>query len=68
VGLCQKLVTLKGNDCALFYVIMTVIQIISMTQGTALLEQPSLAFHCHICCFISQSEVKFPCVIIVVEV
>ena len=47
VGLCQKIVTLKENDCASFYVAMTVIQIMCMTQGTALLEQSSLAFHCH---------------------
>jgi len=40
----------------------------NMTHGTSLLEQSSLSFHCHICCFISRSEVKFPCVIIVVEV
>ena len=66
-GLCQKIVTLKGNDCASFCVV-TVIQIMCMTQGTAQLEQPSLAFHCHICCFISRSAVKFPCGIIVVEV
>ena len=46
VGLCQKIVTLKGNDCASFYVV-TVIQIMCMTQGTALLEQSSLSFHCH---------------------
>ena len=36
VGLCQKIETLKGNDCASFYVVVTVIQIIIMTQGTAL--------------------------------
>jgi hypothetical protein len=68
VGLCQKLETLQWNYCASFYVVVTVIQIISMTQGTALIEQSSVAFHCHICCFISQSEVKFPCGITVVEV
>ena len=37
VGLCQKIETLKGNDCASFYVVVTVIQIMSMTQGTAVL-------------------------------
>jgi len=58
VGLCQKIVTLKGNDCASFYVAVTVIQVMNMTQGTALLEHSSLSFHCHISCFISQSEVK----------
>jgi len=52
-GLCQKIVTLKGNDCASFYVVVTVIQIMCVTQGTALLEQSSLAFHCHICCCVS---------------
>ena len=31
VGLCQKIVTLKGNDCASFYVAVTVIQIMNMT-------------------------------------
>jgi len=67
VRLCQKIVTLEANDCASFYVVC-VIQIMCMTQGTALLEQSSLAFHCHICCFISWSEVKFPCGIIVVQV
>ena len=68
MGLRQKIVTLKGSDCASFYVAMSVIQIMCMTQGTALLEQSSLAFDCHICCFISRSAVKFPCGIIVVEV
>ena len=59
----------KKNNCASFYVVVTVIQIMGMTQGTALLEQSTVAFHCHIC-FISQSEVKFLCGIglIVVEV
>jgi len=28
-----------------------------MTQGTSLLEQSSLSFHCNVCCFISRSEV-----------
>ena len=68
MGLCQKIVTLKGNDCASFYVVVTVIQIMSMTQGTLLLEESSLAFHCHICSCVSQAEVKFPRGIIVVEV
>jgi hypothetical protein len=54
VGLCHKIITHQWNNWASFYV---VIQIISVTQGTSLLEQSSLAFHCHICCFISQSEV-----------
>jgi len=34
-----------------------VIQIMSTILGTSLLEQSSLSFHCHICCFISRSEV-----------
>ena len=68
VGLCQKIVTLKGKDCASLYVVVTVIQIMCMTQVTALLEQSFLAFHFHICCFISRSEVKFPYGIIVVQV
>jgi hypothetical protein len=68
VGLCQKIVTLKGNDCASFYVVVTVIQIMCMTQETALLEQSSLCFHCHICSCVSRSDVKIPCGIIVVEV
>ena len=68
VGLCKRIVTLKWNYCASFYVAVTVIQNMCMTQGSALLEQSSLAFHCHICCFISWSEVKFPCGITVVEV
>ena len=32
-----------------------------ITQGTSLLGQSSFSLHCHICCFISQSEVKFLC-------
>ena len=53
VGLCQKIVTVKWNYCASFYVVVTVIQIMSVTEGTGLLEQPSVAFHCHMCCFIA---------------
>ena len=68
VGLCQKIMTPQWHDCASFYVVVTVIEIISMTQGTTLLEQSTLALHCHKSCFISWSEVKFPCGIIVVEV
>jgi hypothetical protein len=60
-GCCQKIMTPQWNKCASFYVVATVIQIMSMTQGTSLLEQPSLSFHYHICCFISRSEVKFLC-------
>ena len=67
MGLCQKIMTLKRNNCASFCVV-TVIQIISMTQGASLFEQSSLSFHCDICCFISGSEVKFPCGIIVVNI
>ena len=70
VGLFKKLMTLQWNNCASFYVVVTVIQIISMANGTSLLEQSSLSFHCHICCFISWSRVssfKFPCGIIVVQ-
>jgi len=40
----------------------------STTKGTSLLEQSSLSFHCDVCCFISRSEVKFPCGIIVEKV
>ena len=40
----------------------------TMTQGTSFLEQSCLSFHCHTCCFISRSEVKFPSGIIVVEI
>jgi hypothetical protein len=68
VGLCQIIMTLLWNYCASFYVVETVIQVISMTQGMALIELSFLAFQCHICCFISQSEVKIPCGKIVVEV
>ena len=68
VGLCKKIVTFKWNYCASFYVVVTVIEIMSVTQGTALTEQYSLSFHCHIWCFISWSEIKFPCHIIVVDV
>ena len=68
VGLCQKIMTPQWNNCASFYVVATVIQIMSMTKETSLLEQSSLSFfHCHICCFISLSEVKFCCGVIVVE-
>jgi hypothetical protein len=65
VSLCQ-IMTLQWNNCVSFCVVATVIQI--MIYGTALLEQSSISFHCHICCFISQSVVKFPCGTIVVEV
>jgi len=51
VGLCQTVVTGKWNYCASFYVFVTVIQNLSVTEGTELLQQSSLAFHCHICCF-----------------
>jgi len=51
-----------------FMLFVTVIQIISTAQGTSLLEQSSSFLHCHICCFISWSEVMFPSGIIVVEV
>jgi len=68
VGLCQRVVTVKWNYCASFCVVVTVIQIVSVTEGTELLEDYYLAFHWHICCFISRSEVKFPCHITVVEV
>jgi len=56
------------DDGASFYVVVTANQIMSMTQGTTLIEQSSLSFHCHICHFISLLEIKFPCGIIVVEV
>jgi len=67
MGLCKKILTPWWNNCASFYVVVTVIQIISMTYGTSLLEQSSLSFHYHVCCFMSQSEVMFHCGIIVVE-
>ena len=53
VGLCQTVVTGRWNYCASFCVFVTVIQIVSVTEGTELLQQSSLAFHCNICCFIS---------------
>jgi len=68
VGLCQTVVTSKWNDCASFCVVVTVFQIVSVTEGTELLEQSFLSFHCHICCFISRSAGKFPCHITVVDV
>ena len=40
----------------------------SVTEGTELLELSSLSFHCHIWCFISGSEVMFPCHMIVIKV
>jgi len=67
VGLCQKIMTPQWNYCASFFVVVTFIQIMSVTEGAALLEQSSLSFQCHICCFISRSEVKFSCGKIVVE-
>jgi hypothetical protein len=39
VGLCQTTVTVKWSDCASFCVVVTVIQIVSVTEGTVLLEQ-----------------------------
>ena len=42
--------TVKWNYCASFYVVVSVIQIMSVTE---LLKQSYLAFHCHIWCFIS---------------
>ena len=67
VGLCQKIVTPQCNNCASFDVVATAIQIMSVAWEISLLEQSSLSFHCHICCFISWSEVKFHCGIILVE-
>ena len=52
VGLCQKIMMPQWNNCASFYVVAAVIQFMSMTQGTSLLEQSSLFFHCNICYFI----------------
>jgi len=37
-------VTVKWNYCALFYVVVSVIQTISVTEGTELLELSSLVF------------------------
>ena len=68
VRLCQKLVSQQWINCASFYVVVTAIQTVSMTQGTALTEQSCLSFHCHICCFFSRSEIKFPCGTTVVDV
>jgi len=68
VRLCQTVVTGKWNECASFCVVVTVIQIMRVTEGTELLEQSSLSFHCHIYCFISRSAVKFPCHITIVDV
>ena len=59
VGLCQKIATLKGNDCASFYVVVTVIQIMSMTQGIVLLEQSFLAFHYHISFLFHNQKLSF---------
>ena len=44
LGLCQKIMTPQSNNCASFYFDVTVIQIMIMTEGTELLELPSLAF------------------------
>jgi len=68
VGLCKKIMAPQRNNYASIYVVVTVIQIVIMAEGAALLEQSSLFSHCHICCFISQSVVKFSCGTIVVEV
>ena len=67
-GIMSKIMTPKRNNYASIYVVVTVIQIVIMTEGAALLEQSSLSFHCHICCFISQTVVRFSCGTIVVEV
>jgi len=56
------------NYCASFYVVVTVIYIMSVTEGTELLEQSSLSFNCNTRCFISLSEVKFLSGMIVIEV
>jgi hypothetical protein len=61
VGLRRKIMTLRWNNFALFYVV-TVIQSMSMTKGTSLLEQSSLFFHCYMLFYIT--EVKFPCCVI----
>jgi len=37
-------VTVKWNYCASFYIAVTVIQIVSVTEGTALTEQVSIFF------------------------
>ena len=41
VGLCQKIMTPQWNNCASFFVVVTVIQIMRVTEGAALLEQSS---------------------------
>ena len=38
------------------------------SYGLEFYEKTSLSFHCYVCCFVSQSEVTFPCGIIVVEI
>ena len=48
VGFCQKIVTVKWNYCAYFNVVVTVIQIMSVTEETELLELSSLALLCYI--------------------
>ena len=52
VRLCQTVVTGKWNICVSLCVVETVIQIVSVTEGTELLEHCSLFSHSHICCFI----------------
>jgi len=44
VGLCQTVVTVKWNYCASFCVVVTVIGIVSVTEGTELLELSSFSF------------------------
>jgi hypothetical protein len=51
VWFCYKAMTPRWNHCASFRVV-TVIQIMNMTWGTSLLEQSSLPFHFHKCCFV----------------
>jgi hypothetical protein len=46
VGLYYKITTPSE-------IIVTVIQTVSVT-GTSLLEQSSLSFHCHKCCFVQE--------------
>jgi hypothetical protein len=51
-------IILQNNDTSLKLLCSILccdfIQIMSMTRGTSLLEQSSLPFHCHICCFVQE--------------
>ena len=67
VRLCQKVMTLQWYNGASFYVVVTIIQIMCTTEGTALFEQSSL-FFIVVYAFLVCYRKLFPCAINVAEV